>query len=55
MVSFKNGNYLSEFHFIDGQVLTPASFGEINAVTNQWIPKKYAGTYGTNGFYLKFQ
>ena len=53
--SFKNGNYLSEFYFIDGQVLTPASFGEINAVTNQWIPKKYAGTYGTNGFYLKFE
>ena len=47
--------YLAEYHFIDGQALTPASFGETNEDTNQWIAKKYAGSYGTNGFYLKFQ
>jgi len=46
---------LSEVNFIDGQALTPASFGETNLDTNQWIAKKYAGSYGTNGFYLKFQ
>ena len=46
--------YLAEFNFIDGQALTPSSFGKTDAVTNQWIPKKFAGTYGTNGFYLKF-
>ncbi len=47
--------YLAELHFIDGQALTPASFGETNSATNQWVPTKYAGSYGTNGFYLKFQ
>jgi len=47
--------YLAELHFIDGQALTPASFGETNEDTNQWQAIKYAGSYGTNGFYLKFQ
>ena len=46
--------YITEVNFIDGQALTPASFGEIDAVTGVWKPKKYAGTYGTNGFYLNF-
>ena len=46
--------YLAEVNFIDGQQLTPSSFGKTDAATNQWIPKKFAGTYGTNGFYLKF-
>ena len=46
--------YLTEFNFIDGQQLTPSSFGETNAITGVWQPKKYAGTYGTNGFYLNF-
>ena len=46
--------YLTECYLIDGQALTPSSFGETNAVTGVWQPKKYAGTYGTNGFYLNF-
>ena len=46
--------YVAEINFVDGQALTPSSFGKTNAATNQWIPKKFAGTYGTNGFYLKF-
>ena len=46
--------YLAEFHYIDGQALAPASFGETNSDTNQWVPVEYAGSYGTNGFYLKF-
>ena len=46
--------YITEINFIDGQALTPSSFGKTDAATNQWIPKKFAGTYGTNGFYLKF-
>ena len=46
--------YLSEINFIDGLALTPSSFGEISPVTGQWQAKKYAGTYGTNGFYLPF-
>jgi len=46
--------YLSETYIIDGQALTPSSFGETSATTGVWIPKKYTGTYGTNGFYLQF-
>lgn len=51
--TFFNG-YLTEIHFIDGQALTPSSFGETDTITGVWKPKKYAGTYGTNGFYLNF-
>jgi hypothetical protein len=46
--------YFTEFNFIDGQALTPSSFGSTDATTGQWLPKKYSGTYGTNGFYLPF-
>jgi hypothetical protein len=46
--------YLTEINFIDGQALDPSSFGETNLVTGVWQPKKYTGTYGTNGFYLNF-
>lgn len=46
--------YLTEVHFIDGQALTPASFGAIDSSTGVWAPRPYSGTYGTNGFYLKF-
>jgi hypothetical protein len=46
--------YLTEINFIDGQALTPASFGSINSTTGVWQPNKYTGTYGTNGFYLNF-
>jgi hypothetical protein len=35
--------------------LTPSSFGMTNPQTGQWIPLKYSGTYGTNGFYLNFK
>jgi hypothetical protein len=46
--------YMTEINFIDGQALTPSSFGETNTTTGVWKPKAYTGTYGTNGFYLKF-
>jgi hypothetical protein len=46
--------YLAEVNFIDGQQLTPSSFGSTNATTGVWQPAKYTGTYGTNGFYLNF-
>ena len=32
-----------------------SAFGMTNPQTGQWIPKKYTGTYGTNGFYLNFK
>ena len=46
--------YAAEENFIDGQALTPSSFGQTDSATGVWVPKKYSGTYGTNGFYLKF-
>lgn len=46
--------YLTDVNFIDGQALTPASFGQISSSTGVWAPSQYTGTYGTNGFYLKF-
>ena len=46
--------YLTEVNLIDGQALTPSSFGETDVLTGVWKPKKYAGTYGTNGFFLNF-
>jgi hypothetical protein len=47
--------YLTEVNFIDGQALTPTSFGAYNSTTGVWQPIRYAGTYGTNGFYLNFK
>ena len=46
--------YITEINFIDGQALTPSSFGETDVLTGVWKPKKYTGTYGTNGFFLNF-
>ena len=46
--------YLAEVNFIDGQALTPSSFGQTDTLTGVWTAKKYTGTYGTNGFYLPF-
>jgi len=45
--------YMTEFNFIDGQALTPSSFGTTDAY-GIWQPIPYTGTYGTNGFYLPF-
>ena len=46
--------FLADFHLIDGQALTPSSFTEVSATTGQLIPLAYSGSYGTNGFKLKF-
>jgi hypothetical protein len=50
--SYYNG-YFYEFNFIGGQALTPSSFGASNA-SGVWYPIPYVGSYGTNGFNLKF-
>lgn len=44
--------YMAEYYLIDGQALTPTSFGETN--NGVWTPKSYSGSFGTNGFYLSF-
>ena len=46
--------YMAEVNFIDGTALTPSSFAETDAVTGEYKPKKFVGSYGTNGFYLNF-
>ena len=53
-VQYLYDGYMAEFNFIDGLQLTPSYFGETSTSTGVWIPKKYTGTYGTNGFYLPF-
>jgi hypothetical protein len=47
--------YMADVYFIDGQALTPSSFGQTNAETGVWVPKKYVGTFGNNGFFLEFK
>jgi hypothetical protein len=44
---------MTEINFIDGQALTPNSFGTFNSY-GVWQPITYGGSYGTNGFYLPF-
>jgi hypothetical protein len=45
--------YFAEYNWIDGQQLTPNSFGTFNGL-GVWQPIRYGGSYGTNGFYLPF-
>ena len=45
--------YMTEINFIDGQALTPNSFGTRNSY-GVWQPITYGGSYGINGFYLPF-
>jgi hypothetical protein len=51
--AYLNG-YMTEVYFIDGQALTPSSFGRTSTTTGVWEPLAYTGTYGTNGFYVNF-
>jgi len=46
--------YMADSYYIDGLALGPGSFGKTNAITGQWIPKKYGGSYGNAGYYLNF-
>jgi hypothetical protein len=46
---------MASYYFIDGQALDASYFGETDATTGIWKPKSYSGTYGTNGFFLKFE
>jgi hypothetical protein len=46
--------YMAEICFIDGQALTPTSFGVANS-DGVWTPIPYTGTFGTNGFKLQFE
>jgi hypothetical protein len=48
--------YLAEVNFVYQPSVVPTvnDFGATNPSTGVWQPKKYTGTYGTNGFYLPF-
>ena len=46
--------YMTDINFIDGQALDASYFGYTDSQTGQWRSKKFEGTYGNNGFYLKF-
>lgn len=47
--------YVADFINVDGQQLTPSSFGRTSADTGAWVHKNPSGlTYGTNGFRLQF-
>jgi hypothetical protein len=49
--------YMAEINFIDGLALGPTYFGTTDpaAGNGQWLPTKYSGAYGNNGFYLPFK
>jgi len=51
--SFYDG-YITEVNLVDGSQLLPTSFGEFDD-NGVWIPKRYTGAYGTNGFHLEFK
>jgi hypothetical protein len=47
---------MSHIHFIDGTAYDASAFGETDATTGIWKPKTAPSvTYGTNGFFLKFE
>jgi len=47
---------MSHYHFIDGTAYDASAFGETDATTGIWKPKTAPSvTYGTNGFFLKFE
>ena len=50
----KFDGYMAEVQWIDGQQLDPSYFGYTDSLTGIWRPKRYEGTYGTNGFHLDF-
>ncbi len=52
--TFQSCGYMAEVHGVDGSALTADSFGEFDQDSGIWKPKEYTGTYGTNGFYFKF-
>ena len=53
--SYANFN-LAHYHFVDGTALTPTTFGETDSTTGEWKAKLNPSvTYGTHGFFLKFE
>ena len=50
------GCIMSHFHACEGYVYQPSDFGETDSTTGIWKPKTAPSvSYGTNGFFLKFE
>ena len=53
--SYNFDGQLAHVHYVDGTAYTPTTFGETDSTTGIWKPKTAPSvTYGTNGFFLKF-
>mgnify|MGYP000899903348 CR=1 FL=1 len=46
--------HIADFYFIDGTQYAASNFGETDD-NGVWIPKEFAGTFGSNGYFLEFQ
>ena len=44
--------YMTQFYWLDGVNAIPTDFGYTDNQTGIWRPKKYTGSFGTNGFYI---
>jgi len=55
--SSNNEGYLAHIHNVDGSALAPTVFGETDSTTGEWKPilAPTGITYGTNGWFLKFE
>ena len=54
--SFYFNGLMTHIHFTDGTQYQASDFGETDATTGIWKPKiEPSVTYGTNGFFLKFE
>mgnify|MGYP003148478330 CR=1 FL=1 len=52
--SYYFAGYMAEFYWIDGTAEAPTAFGEFDEDTGIWKPKKYTGSFGSEGAYLDF-
>jgi hypothetical protein len=46
---------MTHVHFTDGYAYDASTFGETDSTSGIWKPKTGSITYGTNGFFLKFE
>jgi hypothetical protein len=51
---YKFSGYLAECYRLDGIAAAHTDFGEFDSDSGIWKPKKYSGSFGSNGHYLKF-
>jgi hypothetical protein len=52
---YLNGS-MAHAHWIDGTAYDASAFGQTDSTTGEWVPKTSPSvTYGTNGFFLKFE